>query len=147
MCYSKPKEISCDWKFRKEFIEDFRNYSEGREIQKMLDGCYNPPLPTTSTTKYFLLACQYDEVTKKLAKRGDVVKIYRDCVKSWTSRKTCTHHQHMGNYKAIFKDKHLSWFFFQSADIPDMTGYSPARHRKCIDLVIIKKTLCYDIKK
>ena len=27
-----------------------------------------------------------------------------------------------------------------------MTGHSPKRHRECIDLMIMKKTFCYDIK-
>ena len=62
-------------------------------------------------------------------------------------RKTCSYHQCMGHYKAVFKDKYLSWFFFQRADIPEMTGYFPNRYRDCIDLMITKNTLCYDIKK
>ena len=53
----------------------------------------------------------------------------------------------MGHYKSIFNDKYLSWFFFQCVDIPDITCYSPIRHRECIDLMIMKKSRCYDINK
>ena len=49
--------------------------------------------------------------------------------------------------KVIFRDKFPSWFFFQRADIPEISGYSPYGHRICIDFMIIKKALCFDIKK
>ena len=48
----------------------------------MLDGYYSPPLSATAVTKYVLLACQHDEAARKFAKRGDVVKRYRDHVES-----------------------------------------------------------------
>ena len=53
----------------------------------------------------------------------------------------------MAHYKAIFQDKFLSWFFFQRADIPELTGYAPNRHKQCVDLMIMKKHMCFDIKK
>ena len=53
----------------------------------------------------------------------------------------------MAHYKAIFSDKYLSWFFFQRADIPEITGYAPTRHRKCVDLMIMKKPNNFDVKK
>ena len=53
----------------------------------------------------------------------------------------------MAHYKAIFSDEYLSWFFFQRADIPETTGYSPKQHRKCVDLMIMKKHMCFDIRK
>ena len=34
----------------------------------MLDGCYKPLLSATAVTEDFLLACQYDETPRKLAK-------------------------------------------------------------------------------
>jgi len=37
------------------------------------------------------------------------------------------------------KHPSLSWLFFQRAEIPTISGYSPARHCSCIDLVITKK--------
>ena len=53
----------------------------------------------------------------------------------------------MAHYKSIFSDKYLSWFFFQRADIPETTGYAPLRHRKCVDLMIMKKPNCYAVNK
>ena len=53
----------------------------------------------------------------------------------------------MGHYKSVFKDKHIGWFFFQRADMPDMTEYYPKRYRECIDLMIMNKAMCYDIEK
>ena len=133
----------------REYITAFGLHGEGEQIQQVLDGMYIPPASATTATKDFLSACKYNVEAKELARPHDVVHRYRDHVKSWKVRqeKTCTHHHHMGHYKSIFKDKYLSWFFFQRADIPDMTGYSPHRHRECIDLMIMKKAMCYDINK
>ena len=133
----------------REYIESFGAHGEGKDIQAVLDGSFLAPASATPATKDFLSACKYNAEAKDLARRKDVVLRYRDHVKSWNIRqeKTCSHHHHMGHYKSIFKDKHLSWFFFQRADIPDMTGYSPNRHRECIDLMIMKKSMCYDINK
>ena len=79
----------------------------------------------------------------------DIVKRYTAHIAAWKIRKesTCTHHHHIGHYKAVLRQKDLSWFFFQRSDIPEMTGYSPSRHRECVDLMIMKKSNCFDIKK
>ena len=33
----------------------------------------------------------------------------------------------------------LSRLFFQKGDIPAKSGYAPRRHKKCVDLMIMKK--------
>lgn len=38
----------------------------------------------------------------------------------------------------------LSWIFFQNGEIPTKSGYAPKRHRKYVDLMIIKKVNNYD---
>jgi len=132
-----------------EFISAFGNHGEGPATQQVLDGTYIPPPSASQDTRDFLSACQYGPKAKALSQPNDVVQRYRDHLKSWKIRneKTCSYHQHIGHFKAVFNDKKLSWFFFQRADIPDMTGYSPTRHRECIDLMIMKKPSCYELKK
>ena len=44
------------------------------------------------------------------------------------------------------KDNDLSWFFFQRGEIPAISGYSPKRHRECLDLIIMKKQVTYDLR-
>ena len=84
-----------------------------------------------------------------MAVPSDIVSRFKYQKASWMTRKekTCTNNHHIGHFKAIFKDKSLSWLFFQRADIPEISGYSPKRHSTCVDLMIMKKALCYDAKK
>ena len=71
----------------------------------------------------------------KLHLRGnsntDIVTRYKDFKSSWAIRKesTSTHHLHIGHYKAALKHQSLSWFLFQRADLPQVTGYSPLFHQ------------------
>ena len=37
--------------------------------------------------------------------------------------------------------------FFQREEIPSISGYSPVRHRKCIDLMILKKQMNFELTK
>ena len=114
----------------REYIQSFGLHGEGTDIQKVLDGNYIALQSATNATKDFLTACKYDDEARALAQQPDIVDRYKDHVATWKVRqeKTCSHHHHMGHYKSIFKDKYLSWFFFQRADIPDITGYSPICH-------------------
>ena len=43
--------------------------------------------------------------------------------------------------------KSLSWLFYQRAEIPTISGYSPSRHRSCIDLMIMKKANSFHVDK
>ena len=38
----------------------------------------------------------------------------------------------------------LSWLFFQKGEIPAISGYAPRRHKKCVDLMIMKKDNNFD---
>ena len=66
----------------------------------------------------------------------------------WNRRResTCTSHQRIGHYQAAMKDNNFSWFFFQRGEVPAISGYSPKRHRECVDLVIMKKKATYGLK-
>ena len=132
-----------------EFIKDLGHHGEGPEIVSVLNGTYVPPEKSTQPTKDFLAACKTPPATLHLGKHPAVPTRYKTHTKSWKCRKekTTTYNQSMAHYKAIFSDKYISWFFFQRADIPEVTGYSPKRHRRCVDLMIMKKHLCFDVRK
>ena len=131
------------------FIKDLGHHGEGPEIQNVLDGTYLLPTNTNNATQDFLEACNTPKSIQKLAKHPSIQERYKIITQSWKYRKekTTTYNQSIAHYKAIFQDKFLSWFFFQRADIPEITGYSPKRHKKCVDLMIMKKHMCFDIKK
>ena len=131
-----------------DFITDVEHYREGPRINKIMCGTYISPPFTSNSTKYFLTACTSSKRSKSLSRTPDIITKYKYQKQSWKIRKekTCSNNHHIGHFKAIFKDKFLSWLFFQRADIPEISGYSPARHRTCVDLMIMKKALCYDIK-
>ena len=133
-----------------EYIQELGNYGEGAAIPQVLNGEYTPPPSASSATRDFLEACSIQNEPRILAPQNkDIVSRYQDHVLGWRKRKeqTCTHHLHIGHYKAALQNKNISWFLFQRSDIPEMTGYSPSRHRKCVDLMIMKKSQCYDVEK
>ena len=132
-----------------EYIADLGLHGEGSKIQYVMDGTYIPPASATEATVDFLTACKVNEKVESLAATPDVILRYKNQKHSWEIRteRTSTYNQHIAHYKSIFKDKFLSWFFFQRADIPEMTGYAPKRHRTCVDLMIMKKSGCYALTK
>ncbi len=58
---------------------------------------------------------------------------------------TATNGHHVGHFKSTSKHKFLIWMFFQRGDIPAITGYSTKRHKKCLDLMILKKAQSYEL--
>ena len=131
------------------FIRDLGHHGEGPEINKVLNGTYIPPTGASQPTKDYLEACATTPAILTLANQPTIPYRYKTHTESWKCRKekTTTYNQSMAHYKAIFSDKFISWFFFQRADIPETTGYSPQRHRRCVDLMIMKKHMNFDIKK
>ena len=132
-----------------QFIKDLGHHGEGPEIDNVLKGTYIPPVHTTTATQDYLSACTTPLSTLQLAKHPPIQDRYKIHTLSWKCRKekTTTYNQSMAHYKAIFSDNYLSWFFFQRADIPEITGYAPKRYKQCVDLMIMKKHMCFDIKK
>ena len=98
--------------------------------------------------KDFLNACQRP-INLVEWPTESVVSRYWNLVKAWKTRKerTASANHHIGHYKAIMGHSSLSWLFFQRAEIPEISGYSPSRHRCCIDLMILKKAMSFDLAK
>lgn len=51
----------------------------------------------------------------------------------------CIDELHMCHYQAVTSHHSLRWFFFQTDNIPVMSGYAPNNYASCIDLMIPKK--------
>ena len=133
--------------FLPELIQDLGRYGEGPQVKSVIDGTYVPPNNITHATRDFLSACNCNSDTTHIDNEQDIVSRYNSHVSTWKIRKefTGTYHHHIGHYKAVLKNKDLSWFFFQRSDIPEITGYSPIRHRECVDLMIMKRSQCFEL--
>ena len=129
-------------------VQDLGSYGDGPRVEEVLNGTYTPPPGTSEATKDFLQACQYPDNLQRPIDLPTPVR-YWNVVKTWKQRKeaTTSANQHIGHYKAIMKHPNLSWLLFQRAEIPIISGYSPSRHRKCVDLMIMKKAMSFSVEK
>ena len=135
---------------RPEFIADLGHHGEGSQIPRVLDGSYVPPSSASPDTIAYLNACTSSPSSKSLERsQNDLVTRFRDFKNSWMIRKesTCTYNLHIGHYKTAMHHKDICWFLFQRADFPEITGYSPKSHRQCADLMIMKKSQCFELEK
>ena len=132
-----------------EFIKLFGHYGEKEDIEKVLDGTFIPPISTSEAATAFLEACQRPNEIGDIKEDEDPVNRFHTFIKNWKCRKerTSSANQHIGHYKAGIKHPYISWCLFQRHEFPTITGYSPDRHRRCIDLSILKKSGNYNIEK
>ena len=131
------------------FVADLGLHGDGPRVQDVLDGTYIALDISTQETRDFLDACKYVEGVEEIMQDPSIIDRYRILRNSWKCRRerTTSYHHHIGHYKAVMRDDYLSWFFFQRADIPMISGYSPERHRECIDLMILKRALEFELSK
>jgi hypothetical protein len=112
------------------FVRDIGKFGDGLAVEEILAGTYAHPTESTEATKNSLRACQRPA---NLVERPteSVVSRYWHLVKAWKTRKerTAAANHHVGHYKAIISHSSLIWLFFQRAEIPEISGYSPSRHR------------------
>ena len=103
---------------------------------------YTTPFKLISQKK-ILGECKFNDEFRNMANHDNITTRYTQQVKSRMVRKerTCYHHQHIGYFKSIFKDKYLICLFFQRVDIPYISVYSPSRNREWVDLLIMKKSI------
>ena len=134
---------------QKEFMDLLGTHGEGPEVNNVLEGTFSYPLNTSEATKDFLQACRRPDNIKDIPSEKNPVQRFNAFVKSWKIRKerTISANQHIGHYKACMTHPFLNWSLFLRHEIPTITGYSPQRHRKCIDLAILKKSGNFDIDK
>ena len=133
------------------YVNLFGTFGDGPRVIDVLDGTMEYPADFDPWTKTFLDECKRLPTVSahESTTLPDITDRYRDFKRSWETRKetTCTYKQHIGHYKAMMRHSSLSWLIFQRSEIPDHSGYSPNRHKQCVDLMILNKSQVYDIKK
>ena len=129
------------------FIAKLGTYGEGGDINKVMDGSFTYPPDTSIDTKDFLEACKRIDVKEDTPVELNTRSRYQTFIQSWKRRResTCTYGQHVGHYQAASRHKNLGWLFFQRGDIPTISSYAPIRHKKCIDLMILKKSQTFEL--
>ena len=128
---------------------DIGTFGDRSRVNEILDGTYVPPPSSTDATIDFLQACKrHDNFISNPQTTAPATQYWNE-VRTWRQRKetTTSANQHIGHYKAVMQHPSLSWLFFQRAEIPTISGYSPAQHRSCINLMIMKKTNSYHVDK
>ena len=110
--------------------------------EEILEGIRSIPSYFDTQTTEFINECLLDPNIPEVAYCNDPVQRFHAFVKSWNIRKekTTSSNQHIGHYKACIQHDFLGWCLFQRHEIPATTGYSPKRHRKFIDLSILKRS-------
>ena len=132
----------CSELLHEDLISLFGHHGEKDTIESVLDGSFDPPAWLSQDTKDFLSACRRTENISDIPIKEDPVSRFHDFIQSWSPRKekTMTANQHIGHYKSGIQHPHIGWLLFQRHEIPGITGYSPLRHRQCVDLIILKKS-------
>ena len=113
-------------------IEEVGYFGEGPKVQDILEGNYVPPTFLDDSTIAFLEACKRVPSTDiPLMPKEERFEKFKA---SWKVRKekTCSYNQHIGHFKAAMRHPELSNLLFQRSEIPELTGYSPQRHREQI---------------
>ena len=129
------------------FVNKLGTYGEGKEIKKVLEGKFAFPPETTKDTKDFIQSCVKVTDNPTLSDEPDLKSRYKTFLHSWKTRResTCTYGQHVGHFQCAICHKNLGWLLFQHGHVPIITSYSPKRHRKCIDLMILKKSQTFEL--
>jgi Reverse transcriptase (RNA-dependent DNA polymerase). len=61
--------------------------------------------------------------------------------------KTSSNGPHVGHYKTGILHPSIARLLYQRSQFPMLTGYSPKRHRRGIDVMLLKKENVYDVDK
>lgn len=108
----------------------------GPRADDILEGTYMIPRGVNRVTRQFI----------DMMKRPEnfmVIKpvTYEEYCAGWRKAKgrTSSNGPHFGHYKAAITHPRIGQLLYQRAMIPMVTGYSPQRHRKGVDVMLLKK--------
>ena len=123
------------------YIKSLWNHGEVPDTDAVLNGTLIFLDNTTDATRDFILFCKSAPDVSSVLLNNNIAFRYRNTKKLRNMRKekTCTYGKYMVHYKAIMKYDWLRWLFFQKGEIPARSGYAPIRHKKCVDLMIMKR--------
>ena len=123
--------------FAKKLMEDLGLLGDGPEIEKVLDGTYEPPPDTPWATRRWLQQMSIPDHQVQ----QEISTSLHDYRHGWklAKERTASGELHMGHFKAGASHKRLGWFNFIMAVLPYSSGYVPQRWRKGTDVMILKK--------
>jgi hypothetical protein len=118
----------------------------GPKHKEIFQGSYIPPSGTNVATNSFLKKMKQLPQEPLFAVRS---VSFRDFCLGWkmVKEKTSSTGPHIGHYKTGIQHKQIARLLYQRSQIPMLTGYVPMRHRKGIDVMLLKKAQVYDVTK
>jgi Endonuclease/Exonuclease/phosphatase family. len=121
---------------RGQLLRDIGSFGTGPKVPEILRGTYVPPSGTSLATRDFLKQLKTPVTQQKCA--PITFHTFKD---GWRKAKerTSSSGPHFGHYRAAMTHPLLAKLLYHRAMIPTTTGYSPRRHRKGIDVMLLKK--------
>ena len=128
-----------------QLYRDLGQMGEGPRVADVLDGTYVPPPGTSQITQDWLQRMKIDNATVLEQTKTSLEEYQR----GWKIVNECTAsgELHMGHFKAGALHHGLSWIHFEMSLLPMMTGYSPTRWRRGIDVMLLKDPDVYLLHK
>ena len=129
-----------------QLLRDIGWFGEGPCVDDILKGTYHPPQGTDKDTKEFLREIGHSCVDPL---PPQTIKEYRSAWKVCRERTASGDSAglHFGHFMACSRHDALNWLNFVLAEIPETSGYSPARYKKVIDLMLLKEPNNFLLKK
>ena len=117
-------------------LQDIGPLGTGPQVLSILQGNYVPPPGTSAVTKDFLKEMKIPDSYQQCPPIT-----FADFKKGWKQAKenTSSSGPHFGHYRAAISHPSLAKLLYDRAMIPMTTGYSPRRHRRGIDVMLLKK--------
>lgn len=121
---------------RGQLLRDIGSLGTGPKVNGILCGTYVPPSGTSLATRDFLKELKIPATQQQCARI--TLQTFKD---GWrkAQERTSSSGPHFGHYRAAMTHPLLAKLLYQQAMIPMTTGYSPHRHRKGIDVMLLKK--------
>ena len=127
-------------------LDDIGLLGEGPQVDNILDGSYIVPDGTTTGTRLYLSSMIRPTGTDCTRKKYSI----EDFKLGWKKMKerTSSHGPaHFGHYKAGCGHDQIAMVHYHMAELPFTGGYSPSRHQRGTDLVLLKTANDYRIEK
>lgn len=118
---------------------------DGPKIMEVFEGTYECPHGTSQYTRKWLEHMKIED-PQKLQSIRTTLSDYRQGWKNINER-TASGELHMGHFKAGCTHPEVGWLHFYMSGIPMYTGYSPRRWRQGMDVMLLKVSDVYLLKK
>ena len=128
-----------------QLFRDLGTMGDGPRVSEVLKGTYVPPPGTSKMTRRWLKQMKRKDFRNEKHLNTTLNKFRA----GWKLMKeqTASGELHMGHFKAGASHKNLGWVHYQLSMVPMMTGYSPKRWRKGIDIMLLKDPEVYLVEK